>query len=289
MELKAFPVLPQLMAAVFFCPSIHATQAQQYEFTGTFGINGSAETGYFDYNGDGTSTPMDGTGSVFVAGITINVSAIDGNPVSETHTAFCAELEQPFSEGTTYTFDFVDDPANIRSFAGGLTNTQVGQLEFLFDNHYAGPNLAGWGTTNGVRNEHICQLALWEITHDIDLSFSNTTGSLYFTGVDPTVAEAQTIIGTMNGLGAAYFDSYDSTTWDINGLEHVSSQDLVYAELIPEPSTALLFLVGGIFFLLVRRPRRSRPGYPETDPPKRLKSNMNRVPEGGAGRFVNGF
>jgi len=111
------------------------------------------------------------------------------------------------------------------------------------------------------RDEYIFQLAVWEITHDTDLSLSANTGSHYFTGTNQTVAEAQSIIGTMNGLGDSYFDSYDSTTWDINGLHHDSDQDLVYAELIPEPSSALLFLMGGIFFLLVRRPRQ----YPDSE------------------------
>ncbi|MCB1234678.1 MAG: thioester domain-containing protein [Verrucomicrobiae bacterium] len=225
--------------------------AQQVDFTTDIGPIITVSTGYFDYNGDGTATLINGDGKVSMAAIGIDITSFGGVPVSDSHIAFCMELEQGIGAGS-YTFDFEDDPANFRN---GLTAVQVGRLSYLFDNYYQGPVLADWGTTNGVRNEYIFQLAVWEITHDTDMSLFNSSGDLYFTGFSSPVVEAQIVLNALNASGTN-FSAYEATAWDIQGLQHDTSQDLVYAEAIPEPSSALLILAAGTFFLLGRRPVR---------------------------------
>ena len=230
--------------------------AQDYTFTTDVGPITSVSTGYFDYNGDGTPTLASGNGSVAMAAIGIDVSQIDGSPVSEFHIAFCMELEQPVSNNTTYTYQFEDDPANFRSFKGGLSNVQVGQLNYLFDNYYVGPVLGDWGSTNGIRNEYIFQLSLWEITHDTDMALFDNTGSFYFTGSAAAVLEAQSVLDTLTNSGTD-FSTYQSTSWDIQGLTHPTNQDLMFAEAIPEPASAMLLMIAGLVFLTIRRPRRN--------------------------------
>ncbi|NNE94162.1 MAG: PEP-CTERM sorting domain-containing protein [Verrucomicrobiales bacterium] len=46
------------------------------------------------------------------------------------------------------------------------------------------------------------------------------------------------------------FANYTSSTWDINGLTDPVNQDIVYAQAIPEPGSALLLLIAlaGLFW-----------------------------------------
>jgi hypothetical protein len=252
----SLPSSALLAMAISVIGFVQTARCQQYDITTVLGPIGSVATGYFDYNGDGTSTLMNGSGTVYMAAIGFNLTAIDGNPVSESHIGFCMELEQPIAGNTSYTFDLRDDPADFR---GGLTAAQVGHLSYLFDNYYAGPNLADWGTTSGIRNEYIFQLSLWEITHDTDLSLLNPSGKLYFTGAPPAtaVSEAQSILTGISS-SSLDFSTYQSANWDIKGLANDIDQNLVYAEAVPEPSSALLLMVGAMFILLIRRPRAVR-------------------------------
>ncbi|MCC5848085.1 MAG: hypothetical protein JJU29_08325 [Verrucomicrobia bacterium] len=156
-------------------------QQNPSDVTFTLNLNTSIDSGmnYTDYVVGDTAAQ-----SRFVIGFEITINDVDGTPLNiGPIAAFCSELQEPIST-STYTFK----AAPLRGLAAGhggssgtasagIPNNGIGvhraaRLAYLFDQHYISESLTEWNQIE----LHAFQLAVWEVTHDTDLSLSNTNG-----------------------------------------------------------------------------------------------------------------
>ncbi len=159
--------------------------------------------------------------------------------------------------------------SNIPS--GGLGALRAARVRALFDSYYVSSTLSDWSHSSAEPKGQAFQIALWEASHDDDLSLSLTTGSIYAGAQSGTtqingMALAQTYLNSISGVTA----SYTSTVYDVWSLENIGipegNQDVIFATLIgspesstfktfvvPEPSAGLLAMLSGGLVLLRRR------------------------------------
>ncbi|MDP0497421.1 MAG: hypothetical protein Q7Q73_14560 [Verrucomicrobiota bacterium JB024] len=93
---------------------------------------------------------------------TLDLTLYDSGSGNSAQTvAFCAEIGQSISIGSTYTNYNVTSltEANI-----GLSESQARNAAILFDLYYQGQDASSWTTMESTA----FQLALWELTHDDD-------------------------------------------------------------------------------------------------------------------------
>lgn len=143
---------------------------------------------------------------------------LDGNPI----VFFCFELTQPFSFGSTYTYD-----DSIQS--GGKYTA----LSELFTEAFA-------TATATTQNSAAFQLAIWEILEEAtpkSLSPGADQGSFYVTndhGNPATVTAANALIAGLPSAGL----------YTIHLLHSETNQDFIYGTLpllqVPEPAPLLL-------------------------------------------------
>lgn len=233
-----------------------------------------------------------GLQSTFVVGFNVTPSNIGGTPVSSGPiAAFCIELASSIS-AQTYTFDAspLNEAASAKAGqattassaipAGGIGPLRAARVAWLFDNYYQSSDLSSWTQTTAEPRIHAFQLALWEISHDTDLSMTSTSGDVYIgsqgdTLRDNAIALAQIWLNA--AAGANITPAYESQNFDLWALTSVTGntdgqgfQDVIFAlekgsephdELtpllpppqIPEPSTPLFILSALGAFLLRRR------------------------------------
>jgi len=202
---------------------------------------------------------------------------------------FCIELGQSLSTGNTYSYENGNSlsragrgsgtavrgtvgtgrGANIQSGAtGGIGDLHSARIRYLFDNFFVSSTASSW--TDPTINIPAFQLAIWELSNDVDFSLANNaslTTDFYATSTAGTAATYNRAVSLIASVQSANVTAaYVSTKWEVVLLENssfVSSpangnvQDLVYARaftVIPEPTTALLVLMGTT--LLVSRRRR---------------------------------
>ena len=144
-------------------------------------------------------------------------------------------------------------------------------LAYLFDQYYISSTLSDWTMTNANPSLHAFQLAVWEITHDFDMSLTDPNGSHFLEtqngGTNRTrrrnaVTLAQSYL---DDVASTIFDStYVSQKFDIlslvsadgNASNGAGFQDIVLAfdkqtpdaktfsetAVVPEPATSVLLL-----------------------------------------------
>lgn len=290
-SMKAKSGIMGLLVAFVFAP-VPALYGQaivppQVDFT--LAVNTGVDPGatYTNFNAAGA-----GSGDSFVIGFTVDVTAVDNVPVTlEPMASFCIELSESIS-ATSYTFDsgLLYEASAGRAGelgtasssipTGGIGQLRAARLRYLFDNYYQSSTLSAWTQNSTSPNIHAFQLALWEISHDVDLSLTNTNGSIFFTGSQSNTLRTNAILLADSWLTAidqaGITESYASANYDIWSLLSSSGnpedgrgfQDIVLAvqkntpaheELvpllpIPEPSSALLVLIGSLMFMRRRRP-----------------------------------
>lgn len=199
------------------------------------------------------------TGGAF----TFNVSENAGGPLAgfSQVTTFCIELNEQVGGGT-YTnvnvFTGQGIANNVQSNDGSapnpgtITNRELNQLSWLFDNHFADVTAAG-ASANEIR---AFQLLVWEIVYentgndDSDTSVIDLAGG-NFTKSDDAVEDIAT--GWLSGLTSDAINS-----WGINEnlvvLTKVDFQDQI--TMIPLPASALMGLAGLGGVLVARRRMR---------------------------------
>jgi len=274
-----------LLTALALAPSgalFAQTILPQVDFTFALGTGGAI---YRDFTaGD---TPPQGRG---VVGFTVDITAVDNVPTDlPAIAAFCIELAEDIGVGSYTSFDSEylykasagragevgTTSSNIPT--GGIGQLRAAQVRYLFDQYYTSSDLGLWTQTDANPTTHAFQLSLWEITHDSDLSLSSG-GSLYIgaqTDGNPAtintrnnaIALAQSWLTAIDAAGIT--ESYQSTTYDVYTLTSTTGnglngyQDIVLAsekltpivplQPIPEPSSALLVVIGSLFALRRRR------------------------------------
>lgn len=267
MSVKNFQRNPSFfLFLLLVSPAIAQQSASQVNFT--LGLDTSIDAGlnYTQYVAGDT-----GPQSRFVIGFNITINSVDGNPVNVGPiAAFCSELQEPIGE-STYTFT----AAPLRGLAagqGGWPGTassgippngigplRAARLAYLFDHHYTSVNLSEWpGETPDERttNIHAFQLAVWEVTHDTDLSLSDTSGLNYLGaqtgGSNPSLrSDAVNLAQSwLNGLNDANVNaSYRSDTFEFWALTSTTGnagsggpgfQDVILASLKNSPEAELL-------------------------------------------------
>jgi hypothetical protein len=226
-----------------------------------------------------------GTGDAFVIGFQIAINSIDGKALNlPPVAAFCSELEEPISTGT-YTFSAanlcglaagqagVAGTASSAIPAGGIGHQRAADVNYLFDQYYISEVLSSWTVTRSEPTTQAFQLALWELTHDDDLSLSDTSGEIYVGRQrnrqrDNAIALAQSMLDTVRDANVS--DSYLSSKFSIWALVNDGLQDVILATekgsdtdlaiepllpvaTLPEPTTqALIGLSAGIFWFIRR-------------------------------------
>ncbi len=203
---------------------------------------------------------------------------------------FCIELGQSLSTGSTYSYDNANSlsraargsgtknglvvgsgrGANVQTgSSGGIGNLHAARIHYLFDNFWESSTASSW--TDPTVRIPAFQLAIWELSHDVDFSLVNNTGLTTDFFVTSSVATADvynraaSLIASVQGANVA--STYTSSTWEITLLENSTYaatgaqgvvQDLVYATAItqiPEATTATLTLAGLAVFAARRRRR----------------------------------
>lgn len=263
-----------------------AGQTLNPEVNFTLGLNTGIDGGstYTNLNHAGA-----GPASSFVIGFTVDINAVNGTPITlDPIASFCVELQESigtstynFSGSALYTASAgragEAGTASSNIPVGGIGQLRAARIRFLFDNFYQSSNLGSWTQSTVSPNIHAFQLALWEASHDSDLSLTDNTGSIYLTGTqgdalrDNAVALAQNWLDTINTAGVT--ESYSSTTYDVWALTSTSGngtggfQDVMlplrkgspaHSTLVPylpvpEPSAATLALLGTLAILRRRR------------------------------------
>ena len=149
---------------------------------------------------------------------------------------YCAELDQAFYFGQTYTYD-VRDPATYFSAqkADALSRLFTATAGFVTD-----------ADTSGA-----VQAAIWEIIYETGGSFDLTGGS-FKTAPDPGDLGAIAAFGAVNGV-LANLGSY-AANYAVDVLYNDTAQNFVIMHEVPEPGTwALMFAGLGVVGAVARR------------------------------------
>ncbi len=288
---KSLKISHTLLAAVALFPWITASAQTTANPIVDFVLDASVSSGntYQNFHQAGA-----GSSGVYVIGFNVDVSHVNGAPNGLGPVAgFCIELSQNIGNGTwTYEAGHLyqasagiagtigTSSSNIP--VGGIGDLRAARVRYLFDHFYQSSNISLWTHNSTTSNIHAFQLALWEVSHDDDLSLSNTNGSIYFSGGQGSGANApfrNNVINLANSWltnisNAGVTESYTSTTIDVATLISVQGtnngpdyQDLVmgyakgapgydqFTQLIPvpEPSSILSILFGSLLTLRRRR------------------------------------
>lgn len=221
----------------------------------------------------------------FAIGFDLDITSFGGVNPNYGHpmAAFCIELEQPIGLGTATHQSIplneissgvagASGTASIGIAIGGIGTLKAAQVRYAFDNYYQSSLLSDWSAGNPLNPDYIAfQLAIWEISHDSDLSLSSTSGHMYINGpqANQTVVtgankqaainQAQAILDDISSAGIT--ESYSSINFTVIALENVdiagAQQDLVYGiqiPPIPEPGEyAVLLGIFSAIFVGVRR------------------------------------
>jgi hypothetical protein len=238
-----------------------------------------------------------GTGDVYAVAFTTSISAIDGQAVSPGPIAsFCTELQEDIGLSS---YQFESHPlaevsagragqsgtASIGIPIGGIGALRAARVRYLFDQHYESNTISLWNNTESHPTTAAFQIALWEVTHDNDLSLSLATGSTC-AGTQNTLRAtaaldlASTWISNLANAGIT--ESYTSSIYNVwtlvslGGNAGFGFQDVLFATSIadsrnptfqtmssvPEPSVSLLLLPGCALW----GRRRKRPGFLPAQP-----------------------
>jgi len=235
------------------------------------------------------------TSSAFTIAFQIRINSVDGLAVNLSPiAAFCSELAEPIGVAT-YTFSAnmlsnisagrAGQNGTASSFipVGGIGALRAARVAYLFDQYYISDQLTGWTFTTTDPSTHAFQIALWELTHDTDLSINLSSGQVYVgaqTGNgnalrNNALSLAQTYLNSV--AGANITASYTSTKFDFwaltdtNGAGATGWQDVILATNkntpagqllsstillpIPEPGSFVCVLLGGAICLMRRRYR----------------------------------
>ncbi|MEM6911617.1 MAG: hypothetical protein AAF555_08525 [Verrucomicrobiota bacterium] len=205
-----------------------------------------------------SSTGDTSLSSIYAIGFQVEISNIGGTSYDFDHAymTFCGELGE--SIGTNeYTFNITSLENVSRGRAGeaghtsasipegGIGAFRAARVRYLYDNFYTADELSDWTMSQASPNTQAFQLALWELTHDSDLSLLDAAGNMYL-GDQSSTTEANALLlaqSWLDSVAAADVDeSYQSTTWGVWALEDIGSpgnQDVLFATRIDEPEFAI--------------------------------------------------
>ena len=201
-----------------------------------------------------------GTNNVYAIAFNTEVSQIDGTPTSTGKIAsFCTELQEGIS-ATNYTFESrvlaevsagragQSGTASIGIPIGGIGELRAARVRYLFDQHYQSNTISLWTNTVTQPLTQAFQIALWEVTHDSDLSLS-LTGGVTYVGTQNTTRSTNAVniaAGWLTGINANISTAYTSTTWDVwtlisstgNTATGYGFQDVLWATAFSDPRKA---------------------------------------------------
>lgn len=173
------------------------------------------------------------------------------NNLGQSFAAFCVELAQPHASNALGLQQY-----NIGSFAGPTSTL----LQGLFSSSYA--------NVQTDRQRAAFQIAIWEITHEADLTFDANDGSFFVlwdgTGSDGLgnidYASTNAFIALSNSYLQAAQAYSGPAKYSVVKLSSDGYQDLAVGTLlpVPEPESYALMLGGLAAIAFIARRRRSR-------------------------------
>lgn len=277
------PFLAAIASSCLMVPESSGQSAVTFTVSTSSTQSGSSFTGF---NSAGA-----GSGTVYALGFQAQIIAVDGISYDlDPLVTFCTELAEPIS-ATTYTFQMApmayaaagrageEGTASSAIPAGGIGALRAARAQWLFDNHAVSEKLSDWTFSSTAPLSLAFQLALWEVTHDSDLSLTSNSGEIFIgTQSDTTRSNAIAIAqGWLDDLSVAGIDqSYTAQEYHLwvltsnsgNPANGAGFQDILIAskigsptdtvileevQLVPEPHTALMGCAG--LSLLLRRKR----------------------------------
>lgn len=248
---------------------------------------GSPSGTLVDFWQEGVTTGIVGS-DVPASTYPITITTYGGSSITPvTQVAFCVELEEGITFGSSYTHDVTTLSAVAPSASGlgkgaGISSSGIGSykadlVQILFDQYYTssgGANPAAWSDINAAA----FQLSLWKLTHEDPQSGSPLANTSLYLGTGPDTVKAH--FGYYKGAeetGDPYVTAQswvDAVIATYNAGPHTpvlslmpltneapfaGFQDLITVTLVPEPQEWALGCGLGLFALVgVRRWRRSR-------------------------------
>lgn len=181
------------------------------------------------------------TGGPVVGVQNVSAGQFKGTLDGASFNAYCAELDQTFNLGSTYTYD-VRDPSTYFNLqkADALSRLFTATAGFVTDADTSGAMQAG----------------IWEILYETSGSFDVSAGS-FKTAPAPNDAGAIVAFAAINGI-LGNLGLYANTV-QVDVLYNTTAQDFVIVHDVPEPGTwALMFAGLGVVGAVARRRRAAQ-------------------------------
>ncbi|MDL2339301.1 MAG: PEP-CTERM sorting domain-containing protein [Pseudomonadota bacterium] len=159
---------------------------------------------------------------------------------SSTHLiTYCIDLYQHISFNTAYTsYTQVNGSAHL--FANSRASNDIGRL------------FSAGHEVNDATEQAAFQIAIWELAYEKDDIYNVGTGSAEFFGGTAANGALALANDWLNTLGK-------SNTMNVQVLESGRQQDQVFANAVPEPSSAALIAAAMMSLCFVQRRRSRKP------------------------------
>jgi hypothetical protein len=173
---------------------------------------------------------------------------VDDGSTTSSFIAWCIELAQTISQGTTYLQSYTQSTAASTTTNPLITAPKEIQLGQLFTQNYDTVATNGTGFGSNVLNTAF-QMAIWEIIYENTGTFDVTVGDFAVDSgsQDSAQTTANGWLSSLSGPSSYSFTYYTSGT----------NQDLLVGQVAPVPLPAGVLLLGtGLGALAIARRRR---------------------------------